>query len=614
VHGAREECVEHEELYWLAVAVLAAIGIALTLLIGTSSSISAAFLLGIALVTLLRFAYLAVKRRFSVDLLMSVAGFVTWYLGHTLEGLVIYVLYALSELAEHRAEEYAKRRLKGLKTLLPQSVLIDAGRRVVEVPLDGVKPGMVAVLRRGDVVPADGILLNDATIDTSYITGESEPRHMRKGSRVESGYINVGDTTKMLIVKPPKDSTMQLLVREAEKALERKSRIQGMIERAAPYYTVLVLGVYGTASLALGPYDSLPLLLAGCPSAFIVSASFSTAMAIALLAHRSIVVRGGVMLEKLSSITVAVLDKTGTLTLGKLRVALAKPLQHVIDVRRVLELASAAAHSSRHPASQALAVYGTALPEKSREIPGKGVEVWTNGVVIRVGSKSFIGLAKDADNEPSCPPGLRELYIAVNGEPALLLCLEEELSPSSRQVVNELKHIGLRVILASGDSRDRVEKVAKAANADEFYAELRPEDKTGLVEKLRSRGEKVLMVGDGINDLGALAHADVGVAIGELDAVSGIADAVLTQGIEDLPLLIRAAKTFYRSLIAGFACAAILKAIAMATGLIGAIPMWLVVALGDDGATLAALMLQLLLLSSLRRGAIREFVRVPTHQ
>ncbi len=545
-------------------------------------------LLAVSLAILFKFFLALVRGGFTVDLLMGVAGLATWYMGVVTEGFLIFLLYSASELIEHQAEHYARKKIEGLSALLPDRVRVEVNGSIVEKALDEVTVGDIVVLGHGDVVPADGVVVGgEAVFDTSYITGEPEPRRIPGGGQVESGYINVGGMARIRVLKKPSESMLQLLIREAEEALERKTRLETMLERFAKPYTFALIPLFIVASILLTPYRGLAVLLAGCPSAFIIGSSTSTALSIALLARRSVVVRGGVVLENAARTKVVVLDKTGTVTLGELDVVGVVPLSSTPQ-QAILELAGGAVKVSRHPVAKALARHSNLSPRWAEERPGKGVEALVDGQRVVVGSAEFmeeLGL----DPPSICGEAERAVYVALNGRLAGAVCLGEKLSSNAEKLVEQLKGMGMSVVLASGDVDERVRSVAERLGIKEYYAGMKPQDKVELVRRLKTRGT-VAMVGDGVNDAGALAEADVGIAVGDLNVSASVADAVLPKGVEGLPLIFRVARRFMQGIQSMLALALAVKLAVMAAGLAGAIPLWLVVGAGDDGSTILALL------------------------
>lgn len=583
----------HEEgelpLFWIMIGTLS-MAFLVSSTVGLHHYLVDYVLLVISLAILSRLVkFLVTERKISVDLLMGIAGIVTWYLHAILEGFLIFALYSASELIEHWAEHYAKRKLTGLRELLPKEIATEVNGNIIIKNLNEVHVGDVVLVKPGEVVPADGIIIDGmSTFDTSYITGEPEPLPLGKGDYVVSGYINKDRLVRVRILRKPSESLLQLLVVEAEKALKRKASIQRFIERFSQPYTILVLGVFGLALLILAPYRALAILLAGCPSAFIISSSTATALSIAVLARRSTVVRGGQVLENTSKVKAIVFDKTGTITLGKMRITKIASFNG-FDKETVLRYAGGAAKASDHPISKVIAEYSKLTPLSAEEYPGKGVKAVVDGRKVCLGSREFVKEQEITVKHNVCGNGEREVLVVIEDKLAGTICLEEELSSEARNVITSLKEKGLHIVIASGDKTNRVRKIAEYLGIHEYFGELNPEDKRKLVTKLRSKYGKVAFVGDGINDLEALAEADVGMAIGSLRVVSNIGDIVLLKGINTIPLVIRYARKYMKSIYMSVILALIIKLIAMALGIIGLIPLWVIVGIGDDGATLVAL-------------------------
>ncbi len=574
---------EHEELmHYALLGAIVLVGLATSLLVGEEYGFylllaSTLFLVVHGLREFME------DRRLNVDILMAVVGIVLVYHRVVLEGLIIYGLYSIAEVMEAWVSKLALRRLEDAQKLIPRRVAVERGR-VVEVDIDSVKPGDIVVVRRGEVVPVNGILLSRGVFNTSMVTGESMPVELQPGSIVESGYINLGDPVRVKAVKSARESTLQLIVSRSLELLEEKGRTGQLIDRLAPYMIAGVLLVFLPAYLALGPERSIPILLAGCPSAYIVTSAASTAYSVGKLARSSIIVRGGKALESASSCCSIVIDKTGTVTLG-----IPKPYKIVAPGlgEEAKSILASVASTSLHPVSRAIASQwkaGTSVRE-AREYPGKGVEAMVNGSRVLLGSRSFIMEKTGSAPQPACEEDDITAYFSIDGVTGVV-CLREEVSSDSVETIRRLKSMGYRVVLASGDRRERVERVAKLLGVDEYYAEMSPEDKRRLVEDLRSRGCGVSMIGDGINDLEAMAASDFGVAVGNIDAVNNVADAVLLRGLAQAPRVFGLSRTYMKGLIAGMAAATMVKIAIIALGVAGAIPLWLAALLGDDGSTL----------------------------
>ena len=300
------------------------------------------------------------------------------------------------------------------------------------------------------------------------------------------------------------------------------------------------------------------------------------------------------MLENAARTRIVVLDKTGTVTLGELDVVKVVPLDNIVP-DTLIRLAGGAVKASRHPVARALAAHSDLSPRWAEERPGKGVEALVDGRRVVVGSAEFMEeLGLSPPNV--CSEAERTVYVALDGRLAGAMCLGEKLSRYAEQLVEELKSMDLRVVLASGDVEERVRTVAEKLGIQEFYAGMKPSDKVELVRRLKGLGT-VAMVGDGVNDAGALAEADVGIAVGDLNVSASVADAVLPKGVEGLPLVFRVAKRFAEGVKAMFTVALAVKLAVMAAGLAGAVPLWLVVGAGDDGSTILAMLVSATIIS-----------------
>ena len=537
------------------------------------------------------------ERRLGVDALMSIVGYVTFFLGARVEGFVIYVLYGIAETLEEVAEAWAKRSLRELLQVVPKRVLRLRGESVEEVDVEELRVGDFIRVRPGERVPADSLVLDGrGVVDLSIVTGESEPVEVRRGEVVPSGALVLESPLTLRVDKDPRDSTAQLIIKQVRESLERKGRVENFLSRISAPYTVVVLGVFAASALLLDPYRSLSIILAGCPSAFVITSSVSTILGVARMARRGVIVKGGPPLDVASRVGVVILDKTGTVTLGEPRVTQFIALNG--DEQALKSLAKALALHSLHPLSRAIAHMDgdggngvSGLPElrEVREIPGKGIIAKTNGERVLLGSRSF--LAEQGVEVPSSVPPEATVLLAVGDRLVGAFVVEDVPREDAREAIEALRARGLRVMLVSGDKREKVEKVARSLGIEEYLAEVRPEDKRRVVKELQSKGIKVAMVGDGINDAPALAEADLGVAMGRYALVAEVADAVIVSGeLSRLADLLETGGLRERVLKLGIGSAAALKLGVMALGLAGVLPIWLIAALGDDGSTLLGLL------------------------
>lgn len=574
------------EIEWIALLVAAALGVALSF--AGAETLSKALLALVGLALLARFLYMLRRDRYTVDLIMGGVAILLAIAEKPLEGHIIMALYAAAEAIEELAEALAARRLTGLLEVLPSRITVVRGGRHVVVKPGEVKPGDVILVGRGQVVPVDGVTLDRAVFNTSLVTGETEPLEAREGSKVYSGFINLGDPIRVKALLPPSESSLQRAIKAAIDLVERKTRVQRLIERYAPAYTIALFTVAGAALVVMGVNASISLLIAGCPSAFILTSSVMSLTSVASLAGKGVIVKGGEALERLAGVRVLIFDKTGTLTFGRLTLSrIAAPPG--VHGETLLSVAATLAAASGHPLSRSIVdaaiKRGVSLMEALdvREVPGAGLEGRVNGVLVRIGSRAFTGA-----EERLCGEGEVPVYVAIDGV-AGALCFKEGIDQSTRRAIAEVKSMGYRVVLASGDRPENVERVARELGIEEWHGELKPEDKLRLVERARRVHGPVAMVGDGVNDVAAMAAADAGIAVGDVDVVNEIADAALRGGVTQLPRLLRESKAFMGGMTLGFAAAAAIKAAAVGLGSLGLAPLWLVALIGDDGSTLSGI-------------------------
>ncbi len=586
-----EERLESKE-FWLAFALISLLG-----------AISQKFWLDLGWLLLVLSSIIAFKAllelregKFGIDALMSIVGFVTFWLGAKMEGFIIYTLFGIAEALEEIAEAWAKRSLKELLELIPQRVLKVEGDTEKEVDVEDLSLNDKLRVRVGERVPADSISLSEkGLIDLSIVTGESQPLQIKKGDLVPSGALVLTSPLLLKVVKDPKESTAQMIIKQVKESLERKGRVESFLEKISAPYTIFVLLAFMIASALLDPYRSLSVILAGCPSAFIITSTVTTILSIARMAKRGVVLKGGPPLDSAPRINVVILDKTGTVTLGEPKVTSEICLD--FDERRFRWITRELCSYSLHPVSRALSNYLRELQDSNihvefkdiQEVPGKGVvaQLGTGERVI-LGSSSFV-----LESGISLPEEkLRDLSVllAIGDKVIGGFQVEDLPREGAKESIEALRDMGLKVLLVSGDKREKVEKIAKELGLEEYFYEVKPEDKLRIVREFQESGKKVAMIGDGVNDAPALAEADLGVAIGQYALVAEIADAVILSGdIRRFIDIIRLGRLREKVLRLGIGSAMILKVAVIVLGLMGMLPIWLIAALGDDGSTLLGL-------------------------
>ncbi len=438
----------------------------------------------------------------------------------------------LGHWMEMRAIGQARGALAALADLLPDEAerVVEGGTETVAIADLGV--GDVVLVRPGGRVPADGVISEGtAEIDESMVTGESRPVSKSGGDQVVAGTVAT-DSAIRIEVRAVGDDTalagIQRLVAEAQKS---RSRAQVLADRAAALLFYVAVGsalVTVTAWMAVGRADeavvrTVAVLVIACPHALGLAIPLVTSISTSLAARNGILVKDRLALERMRTVDVVLFDKTGTLTKG----------QHAVtgvisvdgDDDRILRLAAAVESDSEHPLARAIVRAGTELggvPSASGFVAmsGRGVEADVEGSRVAVGGPALVAERSwdTAEVEEATADwvsrGAGVLYVVVDGETIGALALEDEVREESRQAVERLHRLGVQVAMITGDARQVAEAVGADLGIDEILAEVLPEDKHSKVEELQQRGNRVAMVGDGVNDAPALAQADVGIAIG----------------------------------------------------------------------------------------------------
>jgi len=461
----------------------------------------------------------------------SLVGLIEIELWWELSTLVAVML--LGHWQEMRAIGQARGALAALAELLP-----DEAERVTEsgletVPLSALSPGDLVLVRPGARIPADGrIAEGRAELDESMVTGESRLVVREEGDRVVAGTVVAGSSVRVRVEAVGEETALAGIQRLVAAAQQSRSRAQVLADRfaAALFYVAVAVGgltFVAWATLAGEPDSAVErtvtVLVIACPHALGLAIPLVIAISTSLSARNGILVKDRLALERMRTVDTVLFDKTGTLTLGRHTVTGVASVNG--DEDAVLALAAAAEADSEHPVARAIvaAADGRERPraQNFRAIAGRGVEATVDGARVAVGGPALL---RERGVEP--PSGLAErtaaweergaavLHVLRDGAVAGALALEDVVRPESREAVDELHANGIRVVMITGDARRVAEAVAGDLGIDEVFAEVLPEDKDGAVAELQARGERVAMVGDGVNDAPALARADVGIAIG----------------------------------------------------------------------------------------------------
>jgi len=481
---------------------------------------------------------------------------------------VIGFFLLLSELIETRTAIGARAAIESLIRLTPTRAMLITGGSEQEVDVKALRVGQHVRVRPGDNIPVDGVVTTgESIVNQANITGESLPVDKRPGDQVFSGTNNITGAMDIEVTKIGPDTTLgrvQNLILQAERT---RIPIMRLIDQYAIWYTPVVLMLAGLVLYfnrgeGNGVQKAIAMLVASCPCALIMATPTAVVAGLSCAARLGILIKNVTSLETAGRLTAVVFDKTGTLTTGVLHVTRLVPAAGV-DAADLVRSAGSAEQLSNHPAARALvnvareANVELTRPTKFEEVAGQGVVATLNGEEILVGRETFLK-ARNVDVTASAESaakaeGVGLLFVARGGCCLGYVGVEDRTRPAAREAVQQLQAIGIkRIAMLTGDQRAVARKVAREMGCSEFKAECLPHEKLDLVEQMRREGQRVVVVGDGVNDAPALAAGDLGVAMGAAGsdvAINSASIALLNNDLLRLPFLIRLSRATRRVII-----------------------------------------------------------------
>ncbi len=479
---------------------------------------------------------------FDENFLMCIATLGALVLGEYAEAVGVMLFYQVGELFQSCAVGKSRRSIAQLMDIRPDTANLLRDGEITEVDPEEVAPGDIIVIRPGEKVPLDGVVLEGASaLDTAALTGESSPRDVATGDEILSGCVSLTGVLTVRVTKEFGQTTVAKILDLVENAASKKAKAENFITKFARWYTPSV--VIAAAVLALIPslitgdwvvwvHRALIFLVISCPCALVISIPLSFFGGIGGASAQGILVKGGNYLELLADTKTVVFDKTGTLTRGEFSLAELYPAPGISEAE-LLETAALAELYSSHPIAQSLrrAWGGEADPARIsqvREIPGHGISVSVDGVSVLAGNETLL---RQEGIEPTQPPMTgTAVYVAKNGAYLGCAVIADRPKPTAAEAIAALKARGIRTVMLTGDTEAVGQAVAAELGLDDVRAQLLPADKVTCLEALLAQTDGVLAyVGDGVNDAPVLSRADVGIAMGAMgsDAAIEAADIVL---------------------------------------------------------------------------------------
>ncbi|HEX4342435.1 MAG TPA: heavy metal translocating P-type ATPase, partial [Verrucomicrobiae bacterium] len=492
------------------------------------------------------------ERAIDVHFLMLAVAAGAACIGAWTEGATLLFLFSLSGALEHFALGRTQKEIRSLFRDAPKvATVLDAQGCEREVKVEQLTRGLRLLIKPGAQFPVDAEIAKGSTAaDESNLTGEAVPVEKIVGDSVLSGTINLWGAVEVIVTKPAAESSLQRIITLIKEAQHRKAPAQQFTDKFGTYYTYFALGLSLTMffvwwkGFGLTPfvstiaersafYRTMTLLVVSSPCALVLSIPSAVLAAIAWGARHGILFRGGAAVEKLADVDTVALDKTGTLTTGELRVEKVESFPPGRE-NEITQLAYSLEKLSTHPLARAITQYGKKHQVKAIEfirfesITGQGLRGQLNGKNVLLGKREWVITDSGTHAQAESDPGSSEVWLA-HGDLLGRMILRDDIRPQSKQVIEELRHEGLRSIVLTGDRKTTAEHLRTELQLDDVRSELKPEQKVEAIRALSEQGKRVAMIGDGVNDAPSLAAAHIGVAMGARgsDAALEQADVVL---------------------------------------------------------------------------------------
>lgn len=548
---------------------------------------------------------------FDENFLMAIASIGAMIIGEYSEGAAVMIFYQVGELFQALAVGKSRKSIADMMDINPESANVERNGEVIEVEPDEVETGETIVVKPGEKVPLDGVVVfGSSGLNTSALTGESALRDVAAGDEVYSGSVNTNGLLKIQVTKPYSDSTVTKILELVENSSESKAKTESFITRFARVYTPIV--VASAVLLAVIPplflgnwsgwiYRALTFLVVSCPCALVISVPLSYFGGIGAAAKRGIMIKGANYLERLANAKIFVFDKTGTLTKGSFSVTKITPDNNSgISETELLDLCASAEMISNHPIAKSIvkAVSDREIPkaENAEEIAGFGVRAIINGKEVLVGNSRLMERAGVFSEEQGKDLTGTVVYCACEGKYLGSVCVSDTPKDNAKEALAELtKLCSARKIMLTGDRRETAEDIAGKLGIDEVRAQLLPDGKVKAVEEIfegKDKDSALVFVGDGMNDAPSLARADIGIAMGALgsDAAIEAADIVLmNDNISCIPLSVKIAVKTRRIVMENIVFALAVKVGVLILSAVGLANMWAAV-FADVGVSVIAIL------------------------
>ena len=528
--------------------------------------------------------------------LICISAIGAYILGEHMEGLMVLLLYVLGKILEDKAVNKSRNSIKDLVELKASYANLKVNKRINKVKSESLKIGDIIVVKKGEIIPVDGVILQGHTlVDASGLTGEAALQEKREKEEVLSGYINQGEVIEVKVAKTYYDSTAYKILELTLNATNNKAKTETFVSKIASYYTpiVLIIAILIGAFLPLvshvsyedSIYRALTFLVISCPCAIAISVPLSYFAGIGMSSKKKVLVKGSNYLDALTKCDAIVFDKTGTLTTGAFELREICVYDEAYTKEEILKLASRGEAFSTHPIARIILGddkenFDTSEVKDFQEIDGKGIEFIYQEDHIKVGSANFCKTKRDAN-----------VFVSVNDRVIGGFVFDDHIKENASSVVSSLKNYGIKTYMFTGDNASFAKIVAENTGIDEYKAEMLPQEKFKELEDLQKH-HQVMFVGDGINDAPSLVEADVGISMGSIGSNSAIEASdivIMNDDLEGIPTMLHIAHKTKRIIMMNLIFSIGIKLLILVLAMFGIAHMAAAV-FADTGVTLLAIL------------------------
>lgn len=489
------------------------------------------------------------NRKINENFLVSISAIGAYLLGKHHEGLMVIFLYELGKMLEAKAVARSRNSVSELMNIKEESSNLKVNNKIKKVPTTEVSIGDIIVVKEGERVPLDGIVIKgNSLVDTSFLTGESIPVSVKQGSVLLSGSINKGDILEIKVTSLYKDSTVSKILELVENATERKAKAETIVSKYSSKYTLaviiiallvsFVLPLVSSLSLSKCIYKGLTILVISCPCAIAISVPLSYFSGIGRASKEGILVKGSNYLDSIKDISDIAFDKTGTITTGEFCISKINIYDKKYNEDKIMEIFTSGEALSNHPIAKSIlkkheGEVDFSCVKNFKEVSGSGISFTYRKDSVKIGSAKFCK-SKDVNNN---------IYLSINDKVVASLVIEDDIKNCTIDTISKLKELGINVYMFTGDSKDKANSIASKVGIDNVNYEMLPEDKYNSLEHIiKNKRGVVAFVGDGINDAPVVKLADLGISMGLNGSDSAIEASDIVIMNDDISKILNAIK------------------------------------------------------------------------